>query len=136
MSLTCCPIACIPSPPPLFPDKAPQRSPQPATTNTELTQAKSQKRSLKKNTRKQLKSTDEAIWVQCENKRCLKWRRIAVEAAGSLPDKWYCSMHPDPSLQSCEAPEEQWHLKVNELFTYHGLKEGELVWAKLGKFPP
>ena len=129
--------AGVPSPPSLFQGKAPhcrsaahspQRAAQPAAAAAAtLTQ---------ENTQQETEVKDETIWVQCENKKCLKWRHLAKEAAGSLPDVWYCSMHPNPSLQSCDTPEEQWQLDEHELFTYHGLKEGELVWAKLWKYPP
>ena len=85
--------------------------------------------------KKQVAKND-SIWVQCDNKQCLKWRRLSKQAAASLPEMWYCSMHPDPAFQSCDIPEEHWHLADNELFTYHGLQAGQLAWAKLGKYPP
>ncbi|XP_059824836.1 MORC family CW-type zinc finger protein 3a [Hypanus sabinus] len=45
------------------------------------------------------------VWVQCDS--CLKWRKIPDEIdPDMLPDKWFCSMNPDPKYRSCRVPEE------------------------------
>ena len=46
------------------------------------------------------------LWVACD--KCDKWRRLPVgDMSTSLPAAWYCSMHPDPTRRSCEAPEDE-----------------------------
>ncbi|XP_074070042.1 MORC family CW-type zinc finger protein 3 isoform X2 [Macrotis lagotis] len=42
-------------------------------------------------------------WVQCDS--CLKWRKLP-DGIDHLPDKWYCSLNPDPQFRSCTVPEE------------------------------
>uniref|UniRef100_A0A7M4EHP5 MORC family CW-type zinc finger 4 n=1 Tax=Crocodylus porosus TaxID=8502 RepID=A0A7M4EHP5_CROPO len=45
-------------------------------------------------------------WVQCEE--CLKWRKLPDKIdQSSLPEKWFCYLHPHPKYKSCLAPEEQ-----------------------------
>ncbi|KYO38123.1 hypothetical protein Y1Q_0007245 [Alligator mississippiensis] len=45
-------------------------------------------------------------WVQCEE--CLKWRKLPDKIdLSSLPEKWFCYLHPHPKYKSCSAPEEQ-----------------------------
>nr|XP_025034433.1 MORC family CW-type zinc finger protein 4 isoform X2 [Pelodiscus sinensis] len=45
-------------------------------------------------------------WVQCEE--CLKWRKLPDKVdPASLPEKWFCHLHPHPKYKSCSAPEEQ-----------------------------
>ncbi|XP_067404533.1 MORC family CW-type zinc finger protein 4-like [Emydura macquarii macquarii] len=45
-------------------------------------------------------------WVQCEE--CLKWRKLPNKVdPASLPEKWFCHLHPHPKYKSCSAPEEQ-----------------------------
>uniref|UniRef100_A0A6I8PPT0 MORC family CW-type zinc finger 3 n=1 Tax=Ornithorhynchus anatinus TaxID=9258 RepID=A0A6I8PPT0_ORNAN len=43
------------------------------------------------------------LWVQCDS--CLKWRKLP-DGIDCLPDKWYCSLNPDPQFRSCSVPEE------------------------------
>ncbi|XP_067849373.1 MORC family CW-type zinc finger protein 3a isoform X3 [Heptranchias perlo] len=44
-------------------------------------------------------------WVQCDG--CLKWRKLPDGIdPDKLPDKWFCSMNPDPQFRSCSVPEE------------------------------
>ncbi|XP_013400418.1 MORC family CW-type zinc finger protein 3 isoform X2 [Lingula anatina] len=46
-------------------------------------------------------------WVQCDNPKCLKWRRLPDGADDSnLPDKWYCYLNPDPTHNRCDIEEE------------------------------
>ncbi|XP_019384454.1 PREDICTED: MORC family CW-type zinc finger protein 3 isoform X1 [Crocodylus porosus] len=42
-------------------------------------------------------------WVQCDS--CLKWRKLA-DGIDRLPEKWYCSLNPDPQFRDCSVPEE------------------------------
>ena len=42
------------------------------------------------------------VWVACD--ACDKWRELS-STGGPLPATWYCSMHPDPALASCDVPE-------------------------------
>uniref|UniRef100_F6RJC4 MORC family CW-type zinc finger 3 n=1 Tax=Monodelphis domestica TaxID=13616 RepID=F6RJC4_MONDO len=42
-------------------------------------------------------------WVQCDS--CLKWRKLP-DGIDTLPEKWYCSLNPDPQFRSCSVPEE------------------------------
>ncbi|KAM9039566.1 MORC family CW-type zinc finger protein 3 isoform X2 [Sarcophilus harrisii] len=42
-------------------------------------------------------------WVQCDS--CLKWRKLP-DGIDHLPEKWYCSLNPDPQFRSCSVPEE------------------------------
>ncbi|XP_067897248.1 MORC family CW-type zinc finger protein 3a [Heterodontus francisci] len=45
------------------------------------------------------------VWAQCDG--CLKWRKLPVGIdPDELPDKWFCSMNPDPQFRSCSVPEE------------------------------
>ena len=48
------------------------------------------------------------LWVQCDLTKCLKWRKLpGYVNKADLPDKWYCTMHPDPQWNSCSVPEEE-----------------------------
>uniref|UniRef100_A0A8D0GTC7 MORC family CW-type zinc finger 3 n=1 Tax=Sphenodon punctatus TaxID=8508 RepID=A0A8D0GTC7_SPHPU len=42
-------------------------------------------------------------WVQCD--LCLKWRKLP-DGIICLPEKWYCSLNPDPQFRNCTVPEE------------------------------
>ncbi|KAM8799971.1 MORC family CW-type zinc finger protein 4 [Eudromia elegans] len=45
-------------------------------------------------------------WVQCEE--CLKWRKLPHKVdLASLPEKWFCNLHPHPKYRNCSAPEDQ-----------------------------
>ncbi|KAF4681033.1 hypothetical protein FOZ60_012708 [Perkinsus olseni] len=41
-------------------------------------------------------------WVQCD--KCKKWRRIS--SAEHLPQRWFCSLNPNPRYNSCDIPAE------------------------------
>ncbi|EER03046.1 hypothetical protein Pmar_PMAR001791 [Perkinsus marinus ATCC 50983] len=41
-------------------------------------------------------------WVQCDE--CKKWRRISNTE--HLPQRWYCSLNPNPKYNSCDIPAE------------------------------
>ncbi|NXD14303.1 MORC4 protein, partial [Nothocercus nigrocapillus] len=45
-------------------------------------------------------------WMQCEE--CLKWRKLPDKVdLASLPEKWFCYLHPHPKYRNCSAPEDQ-----------------------------
>lgn len=51
------------------------------------------------------------LWVQCDFPKCLKWRRLpAGTDPSTLPDIWFCYMHPDTEISkmSHDYPEEQY----------------------------
>ncbi len=45
----------------------------------------------------------------CRLRRCHKWRVLLPHVRAAIADDapWYCHMHPDAALASCEAPEEE-----------------------------
>ncbi|XP_038657498.1 MORC family CW-type zinc finger protein 3a isoform X2 [Scyliorhinus canicula] len=52
-----------------------------------------------------LQKLPDQVWAQCDG--CLKWRKLSDGIdPDKLPDKWFCSMNPDPRFRSCSAPEE------------------------------
>jgi SWI/SNF-related matrix-associated actin-dependent regulator of chromatin subfamily A member 5 len=53
-------------------------------------------------------------WVQCDQPKCGKWRRIPKEAVDSLPAKWFCTMNRwDAAHASCDTPEEQFDEEIS-----------------------
>ncbi|GFS03893.1 zinc finger CW-type PWWP domain protein 2 [Elysia marginata] len=77
-------------------------------------------------------------WVQCDNIKCLKWRKISSKVAEHLADKtWTCSMNDDPNFQSCSVDEEDTALfdrlakKAKLDLIKSEIKKGSLVWAKM-----
>ena len=79
----------------------------------------------------------EFIWVQCDHPNCQKWRRIPTANGDDLGDEpWYCSMNPDPNMNSCGAIEED-HRRYDRMAKKAGVKfvmsmlnVGTLVWAR------
>lgn len=51
-----------------------------------------------------------ANWVQCENPKCLKWRKVPWHVdLDMLPEKFFCIDNVwNISSNSCDAPEEEW----------------------------
>ena len=49
----------------------------------------------------------EDTWVQCENPRCLKWRRILALGRETLSQDgvWYCFMNRDEKYNTCTDPQ-------------------------------
>ncbi|XP_067401385.1 MORC family CW-type zinc finger protein 3 isoform X1 [Emydura macquarii macquarii] len=50
-----------------------------------------------------LQKRPDQTWVQCDS--CLKWRKLP-DGIDHLPEKWYCSLNPDPQFRNCSVPEE------------------------------
>ncbi|BFZ21273.1 hypothetical protein BsWGS_24312 [Bradybaena similaris] len=47
----------------------------------------------------------DSVWAQCDNKSCLKWRRLPPGTQpADLPARWYCYLHPDHI--TCNLPED------------------------------
>uniref|UniRef100_A0A8C5IE49 MORC family CW-type zinc finger 3 n=1 Tax=Junco hyemalis TaxID=40217 RepID=A0A8C5IE49_JUNHY len=51
----------------------------------------------------EIQKQPDQTWVQCD--ACLKWRKLP-DGIEQLPDKWYCSLNPDPQFRNCNVPEE------------------------------
>ncbi|NXC72535.1 MORC3 protein, partial [Anhinga anhinga] len=51
----------------------------------------------------EIQKQPDQTWVQCD--ACLKWRKLP-DGIEHLPEKWYCSLNPDPQFRNCEVPEE------------------------------
>ena len=51
--------------------------------------------------------TTRQVWAQCDN--CLSWRRLSMPpaAAEHLPERWTCSMNPDPPFNRCDVVQEE-----------------------------
>ena len=47
-----------------------------------------------------------AIWAQCENPNCEKWRKLPPGTVVSENEPWYCYMNPDSERNTCSASEE------------------------------
>ncbi|XP_075567462.1 MORC family CW-type zinc finger protein 3 [Pelecanus crispus] len=51
----------------------------------------------------EIQKQPDQTWVQCD--ACLKWRKLP-DGIEHLPDKWYCTLNPDPQFRNCNVPEE------------------------------
>jgi hypothetical protein len=53
-----------------------------------------------------------ANWVQCENPKCLKWRKLPWHVdVDLLPEKFFCKDNVwNPKSQYCEAIEDEWDM--------------------------
>ncbi|XP_068769649.1 MORC family CW-type zinc finger protein 3 isoform X2 [Struthio camelus] len=51
----------------------------------------------------EIQKQPDQTWVQCDT--CLKWRKLP-DGIEHLPEKWYCSLNPDPQFRNCNVPEE------------------------------
>ncbi|KAM4681716.1 MORC family CW-type zinc finger protein 3 isoform 1-T1 [Amazona ochrocephala] len=51
----------------------------------------------------EIQKQPDQTWVQCDS--CLKWRKLP-DGIEHLPEKWYCSLNPDPQFRNCDVPEE------------------------------
>ena len=63
-----------------------------------------------------------ANWVQCENPKCMKWRKLPWHVdVDLLPEKFFCSQNVwNPGYDNCDAPEDDWDMndapvKFNEI---------------------
>eukprot|EP00804_Cyclotella_cryptica_P023246 CCRYP_000433-RA/>CCRYP_000433-RA protein AED:0.02 eAED:0.02 QI:325/1/1/1/1/1/5/149/3140 len=53
-----------------------------------------------------------ANWVQCENPKCLKWRKLPWHVdIDLLPEKFFCKDNIwTPGKKTCDAPEDKWDM--------------------------
>jgi len=53
-----------------------------------------------------------ANWVQCEDPKCLKWRKLPWHVdVDLLPDKFYCKDNVwNPNRQTCDSTEDDWDM--------------------------
>jgi hypothetical protein len=53
-----------------------------------------------------------ANWVQCENPKCLKWRKLPWHVdVDLLPEKFFCKDNIwNPKSQNCDAIEDEWDM--------------------------
>ncbi|KAM6451661.1 zinc finger CW-type PWWP domain protein 2 [Liasis olivaceus] len=82
------------------------------------------------------------MWVQCENRSCLKWRLLQQDDVKNIDSStpWYCYMNVDPQFNKCSVAEE--YFPEESQFRKHGLKYvysklplGSLVLAKMKTWP-
>jgi len=66
-----------------------------------------------------------STWVQCENEKCLKWRKIPWHVdVDLLPKKFFCKDNKwNPAANSCECPEDEWDFN-DSLVDENGKVEG------------
>lgn len=59
-----------------------------------------------------------ASWVQCENPKCLKWRKLPWHVDSDLlAENFICTDNIwNPHLQCCSAPEEEWDVEDQHVF--------------------
>ncbi|KAK3909410.1 Zinc finger CW-type PWWP domain protein 1 [Frankliniella fusca] len=76
------------------------------------------------------------LWVQCDVETCGKWRYLPdCHDPSTLPEKWFCSMHPDKEYNHCSAPEKRESLRVEEDMIFNKYCPGSLVWARVPGYP-
>ncbi|CAH0721825.1 unnamed protein product, partial [Brenthis ino] len=74
------------------------------------------------------------LWVQCDD--CDRWRYLPdVLDSHELPNKWYCSMNPDTSVNRCSAPESPIELRSAEDLIHSAYAAGSLVAARARGWP-
>ncbi|KAG8139213.1 hypothetical protein E2320_001986, partial [Naja naja] len=82
------------------------------------------------------------VWIQCENRSCLKWRLLLQDDVGNIDSNapWYCYMNIDAQFNKCSVAEE--YFPKESEFQKHGLKYiyskfplGSLVLAKMQTWP-
>merc|ERR1740117_1026800 len=49
---------------------------------------------------------DEEVWIQCDNTKCRKWRRIRQNDAPEEGQHWQCSHNQDDRFSRCSAAQE------------------------------
>eukprot|EP01097_Dermamoeba_algensis_P012118 TRINITY_DN980_c0_g1_i2.p1 TRINITY_DN980_c0_g1~~TRINITY_DN980_c0_g1_i2.p1 ORF type:complete len:715 (-),score=246.38 TRINITY_DN980_c0_g1_i2:307-2451(-) len=52
-------------------------------------------------------------WIQCDNVRCLKWRKINKDPS-ELPENWVCSMNKDSEFDDCSVVEEEYNIDTGK----------------------
>ena len=63
-------------------------------------------------------------WVQCNNPKCLKWRKIPFHVdMDLLLNKFFCKDNVwDPTTNSCDAPQDTFDNQVNTILDKDGIK--------------
>ncbi|KAG8442909.1 hypothetical protein GDO86_011645, partial [Hymenochirus boettgeri] len=81
------------------------------------------------------------VWLQCENKHCLKWRILSKQDAKQydLNKPWFCHLNSDTSFNNCSVPEENvpeesYLCKIGLRFVYSHTM-GSLVVVNLRGWP-
>lgn len=63
--------------------------------------------------RKNQNIIEEERWVQCDRKKCQKWRLLQVSnSTKRIPLKWYCRMNTDKQYNDCKVPEQTWNTNL------------------------
>lgn len=79
---------------------------------------------------------DKELWVQCDNRHCMKWRKVFCKQWKNLNKiSWFCSMNFDKHYNYCDAPQEKMSVSPGETVIYSELPLGALVWAKMSGYP-
>uniref|UniRef100_A0A672V177 MORC family CW-type zinc finger 3 n=1 Tax=Strigops habroptila TaxID=2489341 RepID=A0A672V177_STRHB len=86
----------------------------------------------------EIQKQPDQTWVQCD--ACLKWRKLP-DGIEHLPEKWYCSLNPDPQFRNCNVPEEPedddlihpTYEKTYKKNTKHSLKQMTAVFQQYNK---
>ena len=75
-------------------------------------------------------------YVQCSLETCGKWRYLeGNEDPSQIPDKWECSLNPNPLINSCEKGASEEFVEGNEEFVDTQYAAGSMVWAKMKGYP-
>ena len=75
-------------------------------------------------------------WVQCDDKKCLKWRKVPKKMISTIENTpWFCHMNPDKDHAYCSAKQEEMKVPKGETVVFSLLEEGSLVWAKVCGYP-
>ena len=83
-----------------------------------------------------MESTSDVTWVQCEDPKCMKWRKVSKTQAKSIEEvNWFCYMNPDKKFAKCDVEQEEIKAAKGETFVFSLLEEGCLVWVKLSGYP-
>ncbi|XP_057293092.1 zinc finger CW-type PWWP domain protein 1-like [Hydractinia symbiolongicarpus] len=82
------------------------------------------------------KKAEDFIWVQCDNPKCMKWRKLPKVVCNDLSSvTWFCHMNADEAHNSCDVKEEKMHVPRGRTVVFSELEVGSLVWAKFSGYP-
>ena len=80
--------------------------------------------------------TSDTALVQCENRKCMKWREIPKSVLNEIKDiPWYCKMHPEKEKASCTVEQKVFTVPKGQRYVFSVLEEGSLVWVRLVVYP-